>query len=1179
MWVGAFLHNYILAVILLLLLPSLSTGFVRFNSVTPRSHQRKVHVSYPVVLLPPVVGNSFTANVTQDKLTCFGNRDYAEPNYSETLLCILPVPPLRSLLRSCESLWGSRSVVVEAWGSVEFLKTNRLPQESLDDDDFITLNVTRWMELMAPSPWEHQRELKQVPAEPLYLCARSNDWSGADARFSITFRPGYLREKDFELCMTKTLLHIAIMLSVSSAWLLPYLAALVMAAVAYSLGMNKFIMTLSFSGLIVCLTPLMLTRKNRHLARLYLRYFFTRIQAEETRMVIRQRLPVFQALFFSSVVMCVGSAAAYLVYVHIGIDREARNTIIKLTMSFSASWFVFFLCRSFERFCRDWVWLLLSVGLAQLLDGHLNPMCRDELVIATMVITFAVNKLVVPRVIRVAKSNARMSRLFGSAFAWSRQVLASRRRGADGEGAAVALATVIENDTEGEFLEQNRGLDALGFAGMGAERRGDDGDADDDDDDADKGGADAECDPLNQSLSLSEMLDESRDEDDLAQVAKNMARSRRRILRSRRNVEGKDGRAVDGSVISRLGEDDDDEEDEEGDDEDYEDEDDEDGDKAQVDDSMEGDGIRSLHGSVDNLRASSGGASDAGRARQQLWQTLRPRECNSEGDSKFLAWDVIGPEGSDFRAAAGSSEELNRMALQAELGEDLTALAVRSASASPALDAIPGSAGQLAAEQGDDMTSYWFSTAWSAGASNYRATSANSVSASASTIDSAIDESAFPRRRPSSSASIQQHQPQQQQGADPAAFPNLVGRLALHLSAFGPLDVDSQRTWVPIVSGSSELLDVVRRGADIMKGVAIRTHYFQPQADWVKIIANLRFRSVSHAVKFQGWVATTSNRRLLESIVSRGFVAQDGISVSAKVAGRAATLSVAYCISCIRGTDARAMHEKALRRTQTLCASLREQFEVEHCAIDPACFSALRKSKPSIAVEVVLPQSSMLAASSGLSIPRLVAVHGLCKSGSSVACEQSRLIVVSAISAMLASLGAAEGPADLLAAAQFELDVRRMDPAEVGPQIAASGSDHGEFGNTEEDEEEEGGGEGVDEWDATMEEREPPTLFSSAKPGPSRRAVGTEASEASAAIPPAAAAQNGDRVLLTLTMPSLCESEPDSCATAGQASCRRMLLGVDCSMGRLPRLAACVALVAYTGFLAQLNQSAFFEQL
>ena len=129
---------------------------------------------------------------------------------------------------------------------------------------------------------------------------------------------------------------------------------------------------LMFSSLVVCIAPFLATKKNRSLYRLYLNYFFTRHEESKVsqkhpstfrditnlflQAIIRLRAPLFQALFFSSAFICAGSAFSYAVYYYFGslVDRELKNTMLKVTISIGVSWFAFFLCRSFERFCRDW---------------------------------------------------------------------------------------------------------------------------------------------------------------------------------------------------------------------------------------------------------------------------------------------------------------------------------------------------------------------------------------------------------------------------------------------------------------------------------------------------------------------------------------------------------------------------------------------------------------------------------------------------------------------------------------------------------------------------------------------------------------------------------------------------------------------------------------------------------
>jgi len=477
--------------------------------------KRRVNVRYPVRLLTPSLGAQFNANVTRDRLVCFGNRDYSEPTYIQSLLCMLSMVPVPygkqgqagatpGLSSSCHGIWGSRSVIVDAVGAVEFLKVGTLPAETNFIDDHVALNVTRWLELPSMYSNQHQREIKQIPAEPIYLCARSNDWRGGGAHFSISFRPVYIRERDRNECLKKTLLHVASLLAVSSAWLLPYVAAIVVASVTYALGINKFIIVLGFSCCFVCMAPLMLTKKNRHLASLYFKYFFTRIQAEETRMVIKQRLPVFQALFFSSVVMCVGSAGSFIIYSYFGIDRDTRNTMLKVTMGISSSWFVFFLCRSFERFFRDWLWLAMSVGLAQLLDGHLNPLSRDEFMVVTILVSYLAKRSA-PKILLLARRNNRVNKLLNrittiSANTTVVQLLggafALKKSGsADDTPAIERRLSSLDHD---ESYERNQ-LDVSGNSAAEGDDEEDededeDGDADEDDDDGEEGEEDDERD-------------------------------------------------------------------------------------------------------------------------------------------------------------------------------------------------------------------------------------------------------------------------------------------------------------------------------------------------------------------------------------------------------------------------------------------------------------------------------------------------------------------------------------------------------------------------------------------------------------------------------------------------------------------------------------------------------------
>ena len=236
----------------------------------------KVLVNYPIELMQPVTGSSFDGIVVRDVLTCFGNRDYGVPNFFETLGCMIYLPGF-----SCIAIWGSRSVLVTVDGSAEFLRVHRLPRESVAAP-YTHLAVTRWLQVVSTSN-KKQKEVKRVPVEPLYLCARCNDWrKNATANISVEFRPMYLRERDRSRYVFKMLLHMGILFALSSLSLMPYLVALVCGAFAYLYGMNHLLASVAVSCCVVLFTPLMLTRKNRHITRNYFRNLFTRIQVSHT---------------------------------------------------------------------------------------------------------------------------------------------------------------------------------------------------------------------------------------------------------------------------------------------------------------------------------------------------------------------------------------------------------------------------------------------------------------------------------------------------------------------------------------------------------------------------------------------------------------------------------------------------------------------------------------------------------------------------------------------------------------------------------------------------------------------------------------------------------------------------------------------------------------------------------
>jgi hypothetical protein len=350
-------------------------------------------LNYNVTHTIPAMGTHHRATVTRDELTCFGNWDLIEPSYLDTLLCMLNLPEVLHSYSQCTTIWGSRGVVVNVIGSVEFLQVKRFPAEASE----VPLQATRWLEVQSLFDDAEQREIKHVSAQPFYLCARSIDWKGRDSSFQIEFRPVYLRARDSTRCGQKLLLHLLLVVAVSSLWLLPYIASFVFSVYTYTHGMHRFMMSLAFAVAVVCLAPLMFTKRNRYLARMYIDYFFNRRNIRETSEFMQEGLPLFQALFFSCALMCTGCAGAYIIYSYLGVNREVRNAIIQVAMGLSMGWFVFVLCRSFERFFQRWSWLALTACLLQFLEPHLNPQCWDEAVVIVLFITAIVEYALVPQ--------------------------------------------------------------------------------------------------------------------------------------------------------------------------------------------------------------------------------------------------------------------------------------------------------------------------------------------------------------------------------------------------------------------------------------------------------------------------------------------------------------------------------------------------------------------------------------------------------------------------------------------------------------------------------------------------------------------------------------------------------------------------------------------------------------
>lgn len=339
-----------------------------------------------------------------DRLRCLSNRDYSSPTYRSTITCLIDslVPTVFGSI-NCDNIWGTRSVQVEAEGSIEVFKMTRFPEES-NFNEYIAVNATRWLELSQSDGKAPTQDMtKFVPAEPVYLCVRANEWSGAaHSTFEIKFHKALIRRGDKLKCRQYILIHAVFILLCASMYLLPYALALSLGINVYYLGMKLYTTILLLSILVLFFCPLMLTNHNRYMARLYFKYFFTRSQAEETKKAIREKMPLFQSLFFSSALVVLGSIFGQLLFRYAGIDRELRNDILRIVMAIATSWLVFFVARSFQRFVRNWIWILMSVILARSLNYYVNPMSRDEIIISILVATY-IFKFLLKNTLRVIK--------------------------------------------------------------------------------------------------------------------------------------------------------------------------------------------------------------------------------------------------------------------------------------------------------------------------------------------------------------------------------------------------------------------------------------------------------------------------------------------------------------------------------------------------------------------------------------------------------------------------------------------------------------------------------------------------------------------------------------------------------------------------------------------------------
>ena len=147
-----------------------------------------------------MTGVYFSGDLHREQLTCFGNQDYLFPSYYEAAMCLV------GIRNDCSSLWGTRTIALESEGNVEVFRVKKIPIETPPEHAY-PMNASRWVQLSLSAGEARSKEVKQIAAEPAFFCARCNDWKeNSTARFSLRFRPAFIREKDMAYCQNKLII-------------------------------------------------------------------------------------------------------------------------------------------------------------------------------------------------------------------------------------------------------------------------------------------------------------------------------------------------------------------------------------------------------------------------------------------------------------------------------------------------------------------------------------------------------------------------------------------------------------------------------------------------------------------------------------------------------------------------------------------------------------------------------------------------------------------------------------------------------------------------------------------------------------------------------------------------------------------------------------------------------------
>lgn len=174
----------------------------------------------------------------------------------------------------------------ESEGSIEVFRVDKLPVESVTAVQ--PVNASRWVQLSVDEEGALElnegaeverlvaREAKQVAAEPVFFCARCNDWrDNRTAPFKAMFRQAYYRYRDIQICRKHVLLLSVAIFGVTA---MPVAAKAFMIAMGaymgFTFGLQRFIVIYIACTLCCLVLPLIRRRSIRRFFRYYSKTLF-----------------------------------------------------------------------------------------------------------------------------------------------------------------------------------------------------------------------------------------------------------------------------------------------------------------------------------------------------------------------------------------------------------------------------------------------------------------------------------------------------------------------------------------------------------------------------------------------------------------------------------------------------------------------------------------------------------------------------------------------------------------------------------------------------------------------------------------------------------------------------------------------------------------------------------------